>query len=344
MRYNNIGEAFMRSVVLFLILLFLGLPYGVWAAPAESLPSFGGFKSAYSAGNAALKKRQFKEAQRDYLAAEALASSEKSRSDAYNAAGWALMKAKKWAEAKTVLLEAVTEDNDNQLALKNLGCVCFNLYAYGFSGIEDLKNAVQYLGESGENEELLDRAKSDLERAQANAQVTPGPEPSLKDKSQKALLSMADEAETLGQNNLALRILKHAALTAQSISAKALVANREGKLLLDDRKPHEALLCFQEAVKERPKDKVYLNNLAFAYWSFYDSGKGTAEDLKKAVDIYYRVNSMDSTFHNEMLKMALDELKEVDPVSAGNYTTVEDTSDTDKPTDPKGTGDDGADR
>ncbi len=344
MRINNLGEAFMKSVTFFLTLLFIGNSYFAEAASTEPRPSFSSFKSAYSTGNIALKKGQFKEAQRDYLAAESLASSAKGRSDAYNAAGWALMKAKKWADAKVVLLEAVTEDKDNQLALKNLGCVCFNLYAYGFAGIEELKNAVQYLGASGENEELLDRAKSDLERAQADAQVTPGPEPSLKEKSQKALLAMADEAQAQGQNALAIRILKHAALTAISSSAKALVANRQGKLLLDDRKPHEALLCFQEAVKGKPKDKVYLNNLAYAYWTVYDSGKGTVEDLKKAVDIYYRVNSMDSTFHNEMLKMALDELKEVDPATASKYTTVEDMSDTDKPVDPKGTGDDGADR
>jgi tetratricopeptide (TPR) repeat protein len=305
-----------------------------------SLPSFSSFKSAYSAGNSALKKGQYKEAQRDYLAAEGLASSAKGRSDAYNAAGWALMKGKKWVEAKSILLEAVTEDKSNQLALKNLGCVCFNLYAYGFAGLDELKNAVQYLGDSGENEELLDRAKNDLEREQGYTQSTPGPEPTLRDKSQKALLAMADEAQAQGQNALALRILKRAALTATSISAKSLVANRQGKLLLDDRKPHEALLCFQEAIKGKPKDKVYLNNLAYAYWTVYDSGKGTIEDLKKAVDIYYRVNSMDSTFHNEMFKMALEELKEVDPATAGQYTSVDETADG-KPMDPKGPGDDG---
>ena len=340
MRNNNPHEAFMKTLVFFLI--NLGALSTVFAAPANvPLPSFNSFKSAYAAGNSALKKGQFKEAQRDYLAAETLASSAKGRSDAYNAAGWALMKAKKWVDAKPVLLEAVTEDKDNKLALKNLGFVCFNLYTYGFAGVEELKNAVEYLGESGENEELLDRAKSDLDREQSYAQSTPGPEPSLKDKSMKALLAMADEAQAQGQNALALKIIKHAALSAKSASSKALVANRQGKLLLDDRKPHEALLCFEQAIKGKPKDKVYLNNLAYAYWTVYDSGKGTLDDLKKAVEIYYQVNSMDSTFHNEMLKMALEDLKEADPATAGKYTTVDENTDADKPVDPKGSGDDG---
>jgi len=63
--------------------------------------------------------------------------------------------------------------------------------------------------------------------------------------------------------------------------------------------------------------------------------------LKKSADIYYRVNSIDSTFHNDMFKVVLDELKEVDPASASQYTVGDDTSDSDSAADVKGAGDDG---
>jgi tetratricopeptide (TPR) repeat protein len=336
----------MKSIKLhsaFTLMVCFGMLLIGKTALSQSSPavSYASFKSAYSAGNDALKKGHFAEAAKAYEAAEEMASSAKGRCDAYNAAGWALMKAKKWPEAKTVLLEAVTEDKDSKIAQKNLGFVCFNLYEYGFAGTEELKNAIQYLEASGENEELLDRAKSDLSREESYAQTTPEPEIDLKDKSFKVLLAMGDEAQTNGKYVLAIKMFKRAALGASSSSSKALAANRLGKVLLDDRKPREAVTSFETAVKEKPKEKVYLNNLAYSYWVVYDSGKGTIEDLKKATDAYYRVNSQDSTFHNEMFKMVLEELKEVDPASASQYTVTEDSADADKTADVKGAGDDG---
>jgi len=319
-------------------LLLIGKTALSQSSPAVSYTSF---KSAYSSGNDALKKGRFVEAAKAYEAAEEMASSAKGRCDAYNAAGWALMKAKKWPDAKTVLMEAVTEDKDSKIAQKNLGFVCFNLYEYGFAGTEELKNAIQYLEASGENEELLDRAKSDLSREESYAQATPEPEPGFKDKSFKTLLAMGDEAQANGKYAVAIKIFKHAALAANSSSSKGLAANRLGKVLLDDRKPREAVLSFEEAVKEKPKEKVYLSNLAYSYWTVYDSGKGTVDDLKKAADTYYRVNSQDSTFHNEMLKMVLEELKEVDPAIASQYAVTEDSTDANKAADVKGPGDDG---
>ena len=311
------------------------------ASQNDTTIAYDSFKEAYSAGNDALKNGHYLEAVKAYRAAEGFASSAKGRSDAYNAAGWALVRAKKWPEAKAVFKEAVDEDNDSTIALKNLGFACFNLYEYGFAGTEELKNAIQYLEASGENEDLLDRAKSELSLEESYAQTTPEPEPDLKDKSFKTLLAMGDAAQANGRYDLAIKIFKHAAMAAISVTSKGLVANRQGKVLLDDRKPREALAYFEEAVKEKPNEKVYLNNLAYSYWVVYDSGKGTVEDLKKSADIYYRVNSIDSTFHNDMFKVVLDELKEVDPASASQYTVGDDTSDSDSAADVKGAGDDG---
>src|ERR1700677_4013116 len=170
------------------------------------------FKEAYSAGNDALKNGRYLEAVKAYKRAEGLASWAKGRSDAYNAAGWALVRAKKWPEAKAVFKEAVDEDNDSTIALKNLGFACFNLYEYGFAGAEELKNAIQYLEASGENEDLLDRAKSELSLEESYTQITPEPEPDLKDKSFKTLLAMGDTAQANGRYDLAIKIFKHAAM------------------------------------------------------------------------------------------------------------------------------------
>ena len=46
--------------------------------------------------------------------------------------------------------------------------------------------------------------------------------------------------------------------------------------------------------------------------------------MKKAVDAFYKANSIDASFHSENLKMALDELKEVDPEAAKAYTVKDD--------------------
>lgn len=337
------NEETMKHLKLFTILSFYlctFLSEKNFAAQDAPIIVYGSFKEAYSAGNDALKNGHYLEAEKAYKVAEGLASSSKGRSEAYNAAGWALMRAKKWPEAKAVFKEAVDEDNDSTIALKNLGFACFNLYEYGFAGVEELKNAIQYLEASGENEDLLDRAKSELSLEESYSQTTPQPEPLLSNKSFKALLVMGDKAQANGQYDLAVKIFKHASTIVTGVSSRALVANRQGKVLLDDRKPREALPYFEEAVKEKPKEKVYLNNLAYSYWVVYDSGKGTVEDLKKSVDIYYRVNSIDSTFHNDMFKMVLEELKDIDPISASQYT-VEDDNSADMPADVKGSGDDG---
>ncbi len=334
----------MKRLNLFTVLSFclcVFLSGKILAVQDTQTIGYDGFKEAYSAGNDALKNGHYLEAVKAYKAAEGMASSSKGRSDAYNAAGWALVKAKKWPEAKAVFKESIDEDEESAIALKNLGFVCFNLYEYGFAGTEELKNAIQYLEASGENEELLDRAKSELSLEESYSQTTPQPEPVLNNRSFKSLLTLGDQAQANGQYDLAVKIFKHAATIATGVSSKALVANRQGKVLLDDRKPREALPYFEEAVKEKPKEKVYLNNLAYSYWVVYDSGKGTAEDLKKSADIYYRANSIDSTFHNDMFKMVLDELKDIDPASASQYTIGDENTGTDSASDVKGSGDDG---
>ncbi len=342
----------MRKILFLLILNVVVIPLGVQAqekdtkepsASTVNASSFKSFKEAYAAGNEGLKKNHTQEAVEAYAAAENLAMSAKSKSQAANAAGWALIKAREWAEAKVVLTRAVQEDPDSKIALKNLGYCSFYLYEYGFEGIETLREAIKNLEASGENQELLDRAKGALSREESNAQATPEPDLDLTGKNFKALLALGDSVQEKGQYDLALKIFKQAADVAVSAKSKGSAANHEGLALLAARRPHESVAYFEEAVKDQPKDKLFLNNLAYSYWTYYDSGKGKEESLKKAVEAYYQVNALDPSFHNDMLKMALDELREVDPEAAKAYSAKDDSAPgAEKTPDPK-EGDDNGD-
>ena len=292
------------------------------------------FKEAYAAGNQALKDRKFNEAVAHYQSAEELANTAKAKSQAANAQGWALIKAKKLTEAKKVLGRAVEEDDSNKVALKNLGVVSYRLYEYGLAGVDELKSAVKNLEASGENPEQLERAKGDLTREESYAQATPVPEPDLSQMKYKELCALGDKLQVEGRFEGALKAFAAAESKAISPEAKSSAANRQGKALLDARKPGEAVSHFERAVEYRPADKqlkVFLNSLGLAYWSIYDSGKGKSDDLKKAVDAFYKANSIDASFHSENIAMALAELKEVDPEAAKAYVIKEEpTPDGDK--------------
>ncbi len=297
------------------------------ATPAAvSAPAFNTFKEAYAAGNQALKDRKFTTAAADYGAAENLVASPKSKSEAANAQGWAYLRAKDWQAAKGSWSRAVSEDGNNKTALKNLGAASYNLYEYGLAGVEELKSAIQNLGASGDSPELLDRAKADQAREDGYAQATPGPEPKLKGQSFKSLLNIGDQAQAQGQFDLALRAFKQAEALSSTKAGKGDAANRAGKALLDARRPPESIPYFERAVADQPNNKVYLNNLGYSYWMLYDSGKGTVADLKKAVELFYKANAIDPSYHSENMAMALDDLKDADPNAAKAYDKGEETT------------------
>ena len=300
---------------------------------------FKSFKEAYAAGNQALKDHKLVEAAGDYGAAENLASSDKGKSQAANAQGWAFWKAKKLEEAKKAFGRAVEENDDNKVALKNLGVVSYRMYEYGLSDLSALKDSIKNLQASGDDQELLDRANGDLSREEGYAQATPEPTRDIFQMRFKELCSYGDKLQSDGQFEEAMKAFKQAETIAVSPESKGTAANRQGKLLLDFHHPGEAVADFEQAVSYKPSEKelkVFLNSLGLSYWSVYDSGKGKGDELKKSVDAFYKMNSIDASYHHENMEMALDELKEVDPDAAKAYTVKEDsTSDNDKAGDAK---------
>ncbi len=301
------------------------------ASSPDAAISYKSFKEAYAAGNDALKDRKFEEAAADYGAAEDLASGDKAKSQAANAQGWAYLKGRKLEAAQKAFARSIEENGDNKLALKNLGAVEYDLYQYGMGTVDDLRDSVKNLEASGENQEDLESAKAALAREESQLQATPSAEADAKGLDFKALLDLSDKLEEEGQTDQALKALEKAGAMARSRSGKAAAANRRGKLLLDARRPAKAEPYFEEAVENQPKNKVYLNNLGWNNWVLYQSGSAGDAGLKKAVDAFYQMNSIDPSYHVENLKMALDELKDVDPEAAKAYTVKDESaSDTDK--------------
>lgn len=315
-----------RFQVAALALLFLSVP-PVWAASQDDAVEVEhqNFKAAYAAGNEALRNRDFKASAGHYEAAEKLATTNKGRSQAANAAGWAFLQDRQWDKAKTAFARSVSEDDQNKVALKNLGVVNFRLYEYGFADLEALKEAVKHLEASGENQEILERAQGALAREEMYAKATPVEEVNGAGMSFKALLSLGDQLQAQGRFEDSIKIFKQAESVAVSASAKGAAANRQGKVLLDARKPHESVPHFERAVKYYPEEKVYQNNLGFSYWVLYDSGRGKAADLVKAVAAFYKVNSIDPSYHTAMFRMALEELRQVDPEAAKAYSVQEES-------------------
>jgi tetratricopeptide (TPR) repeat protein len=338
------------------LLAVIGLPFLVLGQgqtvtaplPSDSnsaaLADFKSFKEAYAAGNQGLKDHKLDEAATDYGIAENLASSDKGKSQAANAQGWAYWKAKKLEDAKKAFGRAVEENADNKVALKNLGVVSYRMYEYGLSDVSALKDSIKNLQASGDDQELLDRANGDLSREEGYAQVTPEPTQDIFQMKFKELCSYGDKLQSDGKFEDAMKAFKQAEVIAVSPDSKGTAANRQGKLLLDFHHPSEAVADFEKAVSCKPSDKelkVFLNSLGLSYWSVYDSGKGKGDELKKSVDAFYKMNSIDASYHHENMEMALDELKEVDPDAAKAYTVKDDstkddsTSDSDKAGDAK---------
>lgn len=127
---------------------------GVLAASEKVAPSNGakgtsatyaGFRDAYDAGNRLLRARQFPQAVDAYTQAEGFASSPSVKSQAANAAGWTLVKARKWIQAREIFRRAVQSDPKNKVALGNLGFSALKIYQYGLGSEPDFQEALKAL-------------------------------------------------------------------------------------------------------------------------------------------------------------------------------------------------------
>jgi tetratricopeptide (TPR) repeat protein len=295
------------------------------SSASHSSSGFKSFKEAYKAGNQAFKDHQWSAAADDYSQGASLALSDKAKSQALNSQGWIFIKQKKWKAAQAVLNQAVQTDASNKTAEKNLGIASYRIYEYGLGGVDDLKTAITHL-EAGGDTDLVELAKGDQTREETFTQTTPSPLPDEKGLSFKSLVALGNKCQAEGQFDMALKIFKKAGLEARSALSKGNAANLQGLVLLEARRPHESIPYFEEAVKDQPNEKVYLNNLGYGYWMFYDSGKGNEETLQKAVDAFYKANAIDPSFHKDNLLMALGELKEADPDAAKHYSASNEKS------------------
>ncbi len=293
-----------------------------------SVPKMSTFREAYDAGNKFLREHKYAEAVQAYQQAEGLASSNSVKSQAVNAAGWALVKGRKWSEAKAMMQKAVELDPKNKVALANVGYTGLKMHEYGLGTEQDFEDAVAALEacsaiDPAYKAELLENAKTIQSRLAGDKDVTPVPEPKAGLSYNEAKLG-GDKAQAQGQYDLALRYFKKAEVASMTPKAKGAAANRQGLAMLEARRPKEAVAHFERAVKAEPNEKIFLNNLGLAHWTLYDAGLGDNASLKMAVDAFYKANAMDASYHGDNLRMALDELKAVDPEAAKAYDSQKD--------------------
>jgi tetratricopeptide (TPR) repeat protein len=318
------------------VLLLCGSLAGAAEVKKESAPvaatasaaKFATFREAYDAGNKLLRERKFQQAVEAYNQAENLASSPSVKSQAANAAGWSLVRGRKWIPAREILRRAVQYDEKNKTALGNLGYAALNIYKYGLGNEQDLQEALKSLEacsaiDPAYKADLLEIAKTIQSRQESQGTVTPIPAPKAGVSYNDAKL-LGDKAQAQGQYDLAIQYFKKAEAAALTPKAKGAAANRQGLALLEARRPKEAVVHFERATKAEPKEKIFLNNLGLAYWTLYDAGLGDTATLKQAVDAFYKSNGMDASYHGDNLRMALDELKDADPEAAKPYLSKTD--------------------
>ena len=297
-------------------------------ASKVSTVTFANFREAYDAGNRLLRERKFQSAVDAYTQAENFASAPSVKSQAANAAGWTLVKARKWSEAREIFRRAVQYDPKTKPALGNLGYSALKIYQYGLGSDPDFEEALKSLEacsaiDPAYKADLLESAKTIQARHESNGTVTPIPAPKAGVSYMEAK-TLGDKAQAQGQYDLALQYFKKAEAGATTAKAKGAAANRQGLVLLEARRPKEAVVHFERAMKAEPSEKIFLNNLGLAYWTLYDAGLADTAVLKQAVDAFYKSNGMDASYHGENLRMALNELKEADPESAKPYDSKKD--------------------
>lgn len=318
--------------------LLLGWVVGIANAAPASTPSasasgaqgakYASFREAYDAGNLFLKGRKFAPAVAAYLQAGDLTTSASAKAQALNAAGWTYIKARKWLQAQEVLLRATQSDPKNKIALGNLGYADLKIYQYGLGDASNLQEAIKNLEacaaiDASYKADLLETAKTIRDRREAEGTVTPipAPKPGVSYNDAKIL---GDKAQAQGQYDLALQYFRKAEAASKTPKAKGTAANRQGLVLLEARRPKEAVAHFERAIKADPTEKIFLNNLGLAYWTLYDAGLADVSALRQSVSAFYRANDMDASYHGDNLRMALSELKEVDPDGAKPYDSKRD--------------------
>jgi len=317
---------FLVATVLFSVCATLGAAEDA----AKVSASHSTYKEAYEAGNKALAERDWDGAVDAYDQAVKMSSSKSGRSKAANAKGWVLLKARRLAEAQTSFQEAVDLDPKSTLSMSNLAFAAYLQYESGLAGEEALTKARETLEackkvDPSYKSDVCDRVQSALERLDAYAKATPVAEVPKPGMGYKAAAALGDEAQARGQFDLAIQAFEIAEKDANSSVAKGAAANRKGKALLDARRPKDALVCFERAVKLQPNEKVFLNNLGYAYWVLYDSGQGGIEALKAALAAFEKVNGIDASYRADNLEMALNELRQVDPEAAKAYDKEDET-------------------
>lgn len=299
-------------------------------------------KSLFGKAGAAMKAGNYDEAFATYQQAETASSSKGGKSMAANGAGFALFKARKYAEALPHLQRATETDPTNKVAWNNLGSTHLRMYNLGLADAAAVDAAVAAFTKATElepsfkadpkwqSENLKDALGVQAEEKKASeARAAAAGKPAPSCSGDKPCREAGDKAAEAGDYAGARACYEKAEAAALSKVAKGSCANSLGLLALNrEHNPEAAVAAFRRSVEQNPKSKFAWNNLGIALMRQYTKGTAGKEAVEEAIAAYKKVAEIDPAYKTENLAEAEALLTELGgpTMPAESATPAEDSS------------------
>jgi len=294
-------------------------------------------KSLFNKASEAMKAGNYEAAAAAYSQAEGAAYSKDSKSNAANGAGYALIKARKYADAIPAYQRATTINPANKTAWNSLGYCHLKMYDSGISGTESLGGAIEAFTKSTEldpsfkadpawKSENLKLAIASLEQANkwaAAAAARAGKPVDAACEDYKSCREAGDKAEAEGDFATAKSCYEKAEAAAPSKKGKAVSANLLGLLALKARNPQAAVDNLRRSTSLDAGSKLAWNNLGSALTRLYESGQGGKELVEESVNAFKKVAEIDPTYKSANLSSAEKLLAELGGPTVSATTAVD---------------------
>ena len=274
-------------------------------------------KTLFNRASEAMKAANYDAAAAAYSQAEGAAYSKDSKSNAANGAGYAWLKARKYADAIPAYQRATQLNPANKTAWNSMGYCNLKMYDCGLSGTEALGAAIEaftkstlldpsYKANPAWKSDNLQLALASLLQATtwtAAATARAGkPAPDCSD--YKGCREAGDQAEAEGDFTTAKALYEKAEADAPTKKGKAVSANLLGLLALKARNPQTAVDNLRRSTSLDSGSKLAWNNLGIALTRLYESGQGGKELVEESFNAFKKAAAIDPTYKTENLAAA----------------------------------------
>jgi len=272
-------------------------------------------KTLFNRASEAMKAGNYEAAAAAYNQAEGAAYSKDSKSNAANGAGFAWLKARKYADAIPAYQRATQLNGANKTAWNSLGYCNLKMYECGISGTEALGGAIEAFTKStqldpsfkadpnwkSENLKLAQASLEEADKWNAATAARAGKPVSANCEDYKACREAGDKAESEGDFTTAKSLYEKAEAAAPTKKGKAVSANLLGLLALKARDPQAAVDNLRRSTTLDAGSKLAWNNLGSALTRLYESGKGGKELIEESVNAFNKMKGIDPTYKPENL-------------------------------------------